>query len=350
MTPVELEFIQLMHKTFKWIGLILLVLVVVGVPAVVGIRPFIGPRARPLTDRRFEPTRARLDRGRYLATTAQAPCVLCHSPWDATGGGLVEVSGREFTGRNWAPDGAPFVTAPNLTPDPETGIGKLTDDQLARAIREGIGRDGRTLFPIMPYQHFRSMPDEDLASVIVYLRSLKPVANRMPATAIPFPLSRLINGVPAPIDGPVTADLSTPEKRGAHIVEIAACSECHSSRDDQGIVVPGFDFAGGTTLGFEGRKTVYSANLTPSVNGIPYYTEDLFVEALRTGKVKSRQLDAFMPWRFYRNMTDQDLKDIFAYLKTLTPVDHYVDNTLAPTKCAKCGLTHGGGEKNKKIS
>ena len=338
-----------MRKMLKWIGLALVVLVAVGLPAVVGIRPFIGPRARPLTDRRFEATQARLDRGKYLTTSAEAPCILCHSPWDPTGGGLVEPPGREFTGRNWAPDGVPFVTAPNLTPDPETGIGNLTDDQLARAIREGISRDGHTLFPIMPYEHFRSMPDEDLASVIVYLRSLKPVRNPLPPSAVPFPLNRLINGVPAPIDRPVTADLSTPEKRGAHIVEIAACSECHSAAE-QGNKVKGFAFAGGAEIPFAGRKTIYSANITPAVNGIPYYTEDLFVEVMRTGRVKGRQLDAMMPTRYYRNMTDQDLKAVFSYLKTLAPVDHYVDNTLAPTKCAKCGLTHGGGERNKKTS
>src|SRR5205085_11396323 len=80
-------------------------------------------------------------------------------------------------------------------PHPQSTLFPYTT--LFRSIREGISRDGRTLFPIMPYQHFRSMPDEDLASVIVYLRSLKPVSNRMPGTAVPFPLSRLINGVPA---------------------------------------------------------------------------------------------------------------------------------------------------------
>jgi len=107
-------------------------------------------------------------------------------------------------------------------------------------------------------------------------------------------------------------------------------------------------FAGGTAMPFGSRKTVYSANLTPGVNGIPYYTEDLFVETIRTGKVRSRKLDAMMPLELYKNMTDQDLKDLFAYLKTLKPVDHYVDNSLPPTFCPKCGLTHGGGERNKK--
>src|SRR5258708_9943061 len=111
-----------MLKTLKWIALALVVLVLVGVPAVVGVRPFLGPRPGTLTNRRFEPTQARLERGRYLSTTAQAPCVLCHSPWDITGGGLTQVPGREFTRRNRAADGGAFLTAPNLTPDPETGI------------------------------------------------------------------------------------------------------------------------------------------------------------------------------------------------------------------------------------
>lgn len=336
-----------MFKLLKWIALSLGVVVVVGVPSLVGLRPFIGPKTRPLTGRRFDPSQARMDRGRYLITTAEAPCALCHSPWDTTGGGLVPVPGRELTGRNWAADGVPFVSATNLTPDPETGIGDRTDDELARAIREGISHEGRAIFPLMPYERFRAMPDEDLASVIVYLRSLRPVRNPLPASAVPFPISRLINGVPAPVEGPVTADLSTPVKRGAHIVQIAACADCHTTRGDQGNKPAGFDFGGGTAMPFEGRKTIYTANLTPAVNGIPYYTEELFLEVMRTGKVKARALDPMMPTIYYRNMTDQDLKDVFAYLKTLTPVEHFVDNAQPPTPCARCGLSHGGGAKNK---
>jgi mono/diheme cytochrome c family protein len=334
-------------KTLLFGGGIVLTIAVAGVPATVGIRPFIGARARPLTDRQFEATPERLERGRYLTTSGRAPCALCHSPLEIPGGGLAIPAGREFSGRNWAPEGAAFVTAPNLTPDPETGTGTWTDDQLARAIREGIGHDGRTLFPIMPYEKFRAMTDEDLASIIVYLRSLKPVRNTLPKSAVPFPLNRLINSVPEPVEGPVSADLSTPEKRGQYIVRMAACADCHTTGDESGPRA-GMDFAGGSSLSFEGRKTVYSANLTPAVNGIPYYTEDLFIETMRTGRVRARQLDQFMPTGFYRNMTDQDLKDIFAYLKTLKPVDHYVDNALPPTKCPRCGLTHGGGERNRK--
>jgi hypothetical protein len=329
---------------------VLLAVIVIGIPAMVGIRPFIGPKTRPLTDRTFERTPARLERGKYLVTSGLAPCILCHSPLDATGGRLVVPPGKELTGRNWAPDGAPFVTAQNLTPDPDTGIGRITDDQLARAIREGIGYDGRTLFPIMPYPLFKAIPDEDLASIVVYLRSLKPVRSDLPPSALPFPVNRLLNGLPQPIEEPVTADLSTPEKRGAHIAEIAACTECHTPRDERGNRPEGMEFAGGTPMPFEGRKTMYPSNITPAVNGIPYYSEELFIEVMRTGKVKARQLDDMMPTAYYRHMTDQDLKDLFAYLKTVTPVDHYVDNTQDATDCARCGLSHGGGARNKKTT
>src|SRR5271170_1273520 len=76
------------------------------------------------------------------------------------------------------------VVAPNLTPDVETGAGAWTDDQLARATREGIGHDGRALFPMMPYPDFRAMSDEDLASIVVYLRSLPPVHSQLAKTEI----------------------------------------------------------------------------------------------------------------------------------------------------------------------
>jgi hypothetical protein len=72
------------------------------------------------------------------------------------------------------------------------------------------------------------------------------------------------------------------------------------------------------------------------------------LETIRTGRVRERQLSDLMPWAYYRTMTDEDLKAIFAYLKTVKPVEHYVDNTMAATACVLCEETHGGGERNKK--
>src|SRR5262249_45995367 len=139
------------------------------------------------------------------------------------------------------------IVAPNLTPDRETGAGAWTDDQLARAIREGIGHDGRALFPLMPYQNFRGLSDEDVASIIVYLRSLPPVKHESPKSEIIFPVKYLIRNVPQPLTAPVpeispTAD---PLEYGAHVARIAGCGDCHTPQV-QGKEVPGMELAGGT--------------------------------------------------------------------------------------------------------
>ena len=318
-----------------------------GLPSVVGIRPFIGAKARPLTNRIFERTPARLERGRYLVTSTQTPCLLCHSPIDSADGILKVKEGMALAGRNWEPDGVPFVTAPNLTPDPETGAGGWTDDQLARAIREGIGHDGRTLFPIMPYESYRNMSDEDLASIVVSAIG----AGAESAAAI----ERAVPGEP-PDQRRTAADHERSEagpvdagKRGLYITKLAICADCHSPADDQGQPGAGDGF----------RRGIPSCSRVPNGRGgqsdavgqrHSALHRGAVLETIRTGKVRSRELAQIMPARFFRNFTDQDLKDVFAYLKSLKPVDHFVDNTETPTKCARCGLTHGGGERNKKVS
>jgi mono/diheme cytochrome c family protein len=335
--------------TVLWSFFVLILIVVAGITATTGWRPILGPKTRSLTDRRFEPTPDRLQRGEYLVRSV-AGCLFCHSEIDTSIEGLPVKAGLAGSGRTIVAEGMPWLTAPNLTPDRETGAGAWTDDMLARAIREGIGHDGRALFPFMPYQNFQHMSDEDLASVVTYIRSLPPVRREHSRTAIPFPVSRLINSVPQPIERAVPEpDLSTPEKRGAYLVTLASCRDCHTPRDDKGQSLQRMELAGGNILEFAGaRPPRAAANLTPSPNGIPYYNEDLFVEVIRTGRVRDRQISDVMPWGHYRAMTDEDLKAIFAYLKTVKPIDHYVDNSLPPTPCAKCKIPHGGGERNKK--
>jgi mono/diheme cytochrome c family protein len=324
------------------------VLLAVGITMTVGWRPFFGPRSRPLTSRVFERTPERWARGKYLFESVSS-CVLCHSPHDWTQHDAPLTPGMEGAGQDMGfIKGLPGrVIAPNLTPDAETGSGNWSDDALARAIREGIGHDGRALFPLMPYEHFRHLPDEDLASIVVYLRSLPAVKNPLPNTEIIFPVKYLIRSVPEPITAPVPPpDLSDPVKRGAHLVDIAGCADCHTPQE-RGQPLAGMDFGGGQV--FEGPwGRVATANLTPDPSGIPYYDEALFVQTIRTGYVKARPLSQIMPWHEYRNMTDEDLKSTFAYLKTLAPIKHFVDNAEPPTLCVICKATHGGGDKNQK--
>lgn len=323
--------------------LILIVLVSLGITFTIGWRPIIGARKRALTERKFEVTSARLERGRYLVDSVNG-CFGCHTDQDWSKPGAPPLAGREGSGHIWADQDLPWLVAPNITPDKETGVGNWSDDALARAIREGIGHDGRTLFPVMPYPHYREMSDEDLASIIVYLRSAPAVRNQLPTTRIPLPLNYLLNNVPQPVTTPVAADLSTPEKRGSYLVSMAACADCHTPQQ-KGQPIAGMEFAGGFLIR-EPKGDVVSTNITPAASGIGYYNEATFIQALRMGKVGARPLHASMPWYFFGKMTDDDLKSIFAFLKTVTPVKHQIDNFEPPTLCRLCKQKHGFGATN----
>jgi len=310
----------------------------------IGWRPFIGPKARPLTSRKFEATPQRVARGRYLI--ALTGCAECHSQHDWNTHGAPVIPGTEGSGQ-WLKmaDLPGHIVAPNLTPDVETGAGTWTDDQLARAIREGIGHDGRALFPMMPYKEFRKMSDEDVASIVVFLRSLPPVRSQLSKTEIIFPVKYLIRSVPEPVTTPVTSpDPSDHVKYGQYLVTIGGCGECHTPQE-RGQPVAGFEYAGGWVMKGPWGE-VSTANITPDPSGISYYDEALFLQVMRTGYVKARKLNSIMPFGSYKNLTDDDLKAIFAYLRTVKPVKHRVDNTEPPTYCKLCRLKHGGGDQN----
>lgn len=334
-------------KRLVWIVVFLGVGIAAGITLTIGWRPFVGPSARTLTPRKFESTPERLARGAYLVNSV-TDCMSCHSEHDWTAHDAPVAPGTLGSGQDMnLLKGFPGqVYAPNITPDPETGAGNWTDDQLGRAIREGVGHDGRALFPFMPYPDFRALSDEDLASIVVYLRSLPPVRKQRPPTELIFPVNYLIRSVPKPLDTPVPEpDLSTPEKRGKYLVTIAGCTDCHTPKDAHGQPLPNMDFGGGLILdGPWGR--VASTNITPDPSGIPYYDTAMFTQAIRTGYVKARKLSQIMPWHAYRGMTDDDIASIFAYIKTLKPVRHHVDNTEPQKYCKACRQYHGAGEQN----
>ncbi|MBV9574894.1 MAG: c-type cytochrome [Acidobacteriales bacterium] len=325
---------------------VLIALLAAAISLTIGWRPFIGAEARPLTSRQFERTQARLDRGRYIFHHLAA-CVDCHSPHDPSKDGAPVVSGAEGSGEVMPFDGLPGrVVAPNITPDTATGAGTWSDDQLARAIREGIGHDGRALFPMMPYSLYRNMSDEDLASVVVYIRSMPPVAHQLPGTEIVFPVKYLMRSAPRPVTEPVSAPpTKDPILWGRYLTtSMASCGDCHTPRR-HGEAVAGMDFAGGNVFSGEWGHAA-SANITPDASGINYYDEALFIQVMRTGKVRARALSPIMPYEFYGGLSDDDLKAIFAYLHSVKPVRHIVDNTEPPTNCRLCRMKHGGGDRN----
>src|SRR5260370_42552529 len=184
--------------------LAIITLVVAGITLTIGWRPVIGARKRALTDRKFEATPQRLVRGKYLVDGVLG-CFGCHTDQDWSRPGAPPVAGKAGSGHIWSDQDKPWLIAPNITPDKETGAGNWSDDTLARGIREGIGHDGRALFPIMPYPSYQQMSDEDLASVIVYLRTVPAVRNQLPTTKMPFPLNSFMQAMPEPVTATVAA-------------------------------------------------------------------------------------------------------------------------------------------------
>jgi hypothetical protein len=212
-----------------------------------------------------------------------------------------------------------------------------------------VSRDGSALFPIMPYESFRHMSDEDLASVVVYLRTIPAVRNQLARTTLDFPLSRIVNTMPQPLEGSVPEPAAA--SRGEYLVQLAECQSCHTPAV-QGAPLEGMTFAGGfefKPIGWTGRPVV-SANITPDASGIAHYDEALFETVLRTGKLPGRQLSGIMPYAHFARLTPEDIKAVFAHIKAQKPVQHRVSNTDEPTDCAVCGFKHGRGNLNVKTN
>jgi cytochrome c553 len=294
----------------------------------------------------FERTPARVARGRYLVEGLLA-CSRCHSERDWSQPGAPPVAGREFAGHVFSDYDRPLLVAPNLTSDEETGVARWSDDMLARAIREGVGHDGRALHPEMWYQAFRVLSDEDVESIVVYLRTLPPVRNPLPRTQLSWQQRFEINDMPQPITA-AQHDAPTPDraKRGDHLENLADCGGCHTDWYHPGSAVNAKFMGGGNVLTSR-RGEIFTPNLTRDPSGIGYYDEAMFIRVLRSGKVGARPLNAEMPWSWYRKLSDDDLKAIFAWTRAQDPVRHIVDNTEPPTYCPRCRQKHGGGKLNQ---
>ena len=295
------------------------------------------PAMRPPSDEKVEATPARLARGEYLVVHV-ADCVGCHSDFHADRFSCPIKKGTEGQGGFLfdAKLGVPgLVQAQNITQDKDYGLGDWTDGEIQRAMREGVDRHGVALFPMMPYEYFRAMSDEDAKSVVAYLRTLPAIHRPVAKRHLDFPVNLLIKFAPKPLAGPVTAP--NPSDRvayGRYLVTLAGCRECHTPHDDKGQRVAGADFTGGWTMpGPWGR--VVTANLTPDPdNFMGKASRDEFVGRFKafegmtpeTAPVAPAGKNTVMPWIRFSGMTSEDLGAIYDYLKTLKPVKKKINS------------------------
>ena len=298
-----------MRKVIKWIGIFIgsllgLLVVLIIVLLIYGQMSFKPThRDYPLYPITADSSPEGLARGKYLMEAVMSCDKACHSEGSAPFIGVVE-------NVNEGPISAVFAV-PNLTPDQETGLGSWTDAEIARAIREGVDKDGVELV-IMPSQYYRSLSDADVAAVVGYLRSLEPVRSEIPplqVNAVGKVLSALGMLGPKPKIEPITAPQETPAQGtveyGNYLVSIADCRSCHAA-NLAGVIEPSPGFSP-------------TPNLTPGGELIAWNETD-FVTAMRTGvKPSGTTMSEDMPWKAYSRMTDEDLLSIWLYLQSLPP-------------------------------
>lgn len=292
-----------------------------------------GPATAPPLDIVVEPTPERLKRGEYLFTTV-ADCEGCHSERDFS-----RFNGPVIAGRRGVGTALPLTEIPgklwsaNITPDKETGLGNWTDGEKIRAIREGVSKDGRALFPVMPYQNFRYMSDEDVYSLVAYMNTLPPVKNAVPKPEIDFPVSMLIKSAPRPAGSVAAVNRGDKLPYGQYLVTMAGCAECHTPFE-KGSPVAGMEFAGGHVFEMHGGPKVLSANITSDkATGIGSWDLARFQERLAAYREYDRngapqvgpERFTLMPWLNFSRLTDDDVEAIWEYIRRRPAISNMVN-------------------------
>ena len=295
-----------MRKILKWIGIVLAAVLGVLIVVVGGVVIYANVKFKPAyPDRDVYPISADTSpegvaRGKYLMEDAMLCTEACHSEFGKTLAGGSDQINQGPVSVVWA--------VPNITPDNDTGIGRWSDGEIARAIREGIDNEGIGL-AVMPSYNYRALSDADMAALIGYLRSVEPVSNEVP----PFDGNIVAKVMLAlgmfglnPVGEPITAEQLTPQQgtveNGKYMLSVGDCSACHKE-----------NLAGGA-LPLSSPEDAPAANLTPG-GSLAFWTADDFIAAVRDGvHPGGGALDGRMP-RY--GTTDADLRDIFEYLMTL---------------------------------
>jgi mono/diheme cytochrome c family protein len=254
-----------------------------------------------------------IERGRYLVDTVMT-CHNCHTPMGPRGPQFDKAlsGGLRF-------DEPPFdVTGSNITPDANTGIGKWSDAEIKTAIQLGIRPNGVRLAEIMPSGYYQILTARDLDGIVAYLRSIAPVANKVPDPIYKMALPhQVFPGAEKPMP---EADLNDKVKRGFYLVTIAHCLECHTPFGPPGT---GIDFQNSLGKGgrdFHGPWGVSTArNITSSkTQGIGEWTDAEVKRAITEGVRKDgSRLKPPMGYSYYAGMSDSDVDAMIAYLRTL---------------------------------
>jgi mono/diheme cytochrome c family protein len=256
-----------------------------------------------------------LARGQYLAEAAD--CLACHT----AEGGEAFAGGRAF--------GTEFGTiySPNISPDPETGIGNWNDEDFLRAMHEGVGAGGKRLYPAFPYPAYTYLTTDDVLAIKTYLFSQPAVRNVAPENTLRFPYNqRWLMGIWGMLYNPnerfaPVADRSLSWNRGAYLVEaLGHCGDCHTPRTPLQSLDNRQKFGGGFAEGW--RAYNLSSHET---SGIGNWSADDLEQYLKTGRAENRG-SAFGPMAeavhlSFAKMTDSDLSSIVEYVRSVPPVD-----------------------------
>lgn len=310
------------RRILKVTGIILLA-IFLGIAGVLAFVKTMLPNVGAAPDIHFSSKPELVKRGEYLANHVMV-CVDCHSTRDFSkfsgpivpgtegGGGEVFDQEKGFPGKFYAK---------NITP---YGLGNWTDGEIFRAITTGVSRNGIALFPIMPYQHYGQMDNEDAYAIIAYIRTLPAIKKDIPVSEPDFPMNFIINTIPAKGAPRHRPDKSQLQQYGEYITLVADCETCHT-RQEKGSPV-GAPFAGNFEFNMP-FGTLRSPNITPDMEtGIGSWDEQTFIHKFRSyamdslAQVKPGAFNTPMPWSMYGGMDTTDLKAIYAYLRTLQPV------------------------------
>jgi cytochrome c553 len=282
-----------------------------------------------------------IEHGAYVAN-AVAHCSACHANGEFTREKKLPPDLKDLRG-GYVLHAGPFGTfyPANLTSDPDTGIAKISDAELARVIRHGVAPNGR-LDPLMSFA-VGPMSDEDLTAVVSYLRSLPPVKSETPRDEWGL-LAKLLAGKFEPRMAAAPKYVPPGEARadrGDYLANgPALCVGCHTPRDP----MKGFAETAPKLSGCgkadpdptDKEMEICAPNLTPDAETgiLTNYTEDTFVERIKKGPRISK--GSPMPWENFAMMTEDDLKSLYRYLQSLPPTKR----VTGPTR-RKRGWTPG---------